>query len=542
MEEGMAEWLPHLAKEIVSETEGTFLDAYAIALEGWRRGLTLKWHVKNSEKFKDMKTWYVDRPGLLFSLSSEDKTHYFFRSRGDKVANEAVELGMDKAKTKETLDKHDVTNPEGKFFSKETPDQSVLDYANHLGYPIVLKPVDGSFGRGVVSNITSEGEMEHSIDYVRNEMNYKDVIVEQYIPGDDLRLYVVDDKVVGAIKRIPPNIIGDGINSIEALIELKNEERSLNPRLVSCPIKLDKELIEYIGRAGKDLKSVPEQGEQIYLSDKANISLGGDPVDVLDNLTEDIKQTAVQAMQSISGLTHGAVDMLISKDSSGEKKGYVIELNPTSQLGGILFPISGKARDIPAAVMDYYFPETKNFTNENKNIYFEFFDVLEPLVSRQGQVSTVTPCPQGQMYAKKYTVCGEVQDIGYHRGLRKQAFERCLHGYVMNKENGDIDVIVGGLDPDMVEDFKNGFWEDEERATVVEIKEEVYEGDLKVGFEIKADIKTLKEELEYLNHEIERTTIEMKRAEVKRRKLSKSLSWKSTKPIRVVGGLFKENK
>lgn len=542
MEEGMAEWLPHLAIEIVSETEGTFLDAYAIALEGWRRGLTLKWHVKDSEKFKDMKTWYVDRPGLLFSLSSEDKTHYFFRSRGDKVTNEAVELGMNKAKTKEILDKYDVTNPEGKFFSKETPDQSVLDYANHLGYPIVLKPVDGSFGRGVVSNITSKGEMEHSIDYVRNEMNYKDVIVEQYIPGDDLRLYVVDDKVVGAIKRIPPNIIGDGINSIEALIELKNEERSLNPRLVSCPIKLDKELIEYIGRAGKDLKTVPEQGEQIYLSDKANISLGGDPVDVLDDLTEDIKQTAVQAMQSISGLTHGAVDMLISKDSSGEKKGYVIELNPTSQLGGILFPISGKARDIPAAVMDYYFPETKNFTNDNKNIYFEFFDVLEPLVSRQGQISTVTPCPQGPIYAKKYTVSGEVQDIGYHRGLRKQAFERCLHGYVMNKENGDIDVIVGGLDPDMVEDFKNGFWEDEERATVVEVKEEVYEGDLKVGFEIKADIKTLKEELEYLNHEIERTTIEMKRAEVRRRKLSKSLSWKSTKPIRVVGGLFKENK
>src|SRR5699024_8632209 len=138
----------------------------------------------------------------------------------------------------------------------------------------------------------------------------------------------------------------------------------------------------------------PEQGEQIYLSDKANISLGGDPVDVLDNLTEDIKQTAVQAMQSISGLTHGAVDMLISKDSSGEKKGYVIELNPTSQLGGILFPISGKARDIPAAVMDYYFPETKNFTNEIKTFYSESLKELEQLVLSRGKSQQVTQCQQ----------------------------------------------------------------------------------------------------------------------------------------------------
>lgn len=66
MEEVNTEWLPHLADEIISETQGTLLDAYVVALEGWRRGLTLRWHVKDSEKFKEMKTWYVDQPGQLF--------------------------------------------------------------------------------------------------------------------------------------------------------------------------------------------------------------------------------------------------------------------------------------------------------------------------------------------------------------------------------------------------------------------------------------------------------------------------------------------
>src|SRR5690625_8041811 len=89
--------------EVVQDAQGWNLDAYTIALEGWRRGLTLRWHTKDSEEFSKMKTWFVDSPGRLFSLSSDDKTHYFFRTRGDKVTNEAVEIGSDKGKTKELL-------------------------------------------------------------------------------------------------------------------------------------------------------------------------------------------------------------------------------------------------------------------------------------------------------------------------------------------------------------------------------------------------------------------------------------------------------
>ncbi|MFP3489599.1 acylphosphatase, partial [Staphylococcus sp. SIMBA_130] len=85
---------------------------------------------------------------------------------------------------------------------------------------------------------------------------------------------------------------------------------------------------------------------------------------------------------------------------------------------------------------------------------------------------------------------GDALDIGYHRGLRKQAFERFLHGYIMTLEEGDIEVVVGGTDPEMVDDFKNGFWEDEERGQVFEIQVDDYYEPIKVGFEIKTDLKT----------------------------------------------------
>src|SRR5690625_3978666 len=205
------EWLPHLSTEVLSEIKDGYLDAYVVALEGWRRGLTLRWHVKDSEKFKEMKTWYVDQPGQLFSLHSENKSHYFFRTRGDKVTNLAVDNGMDKERTKQILSHANIPVPEGKSFTSSDEKKEIIAYATELGYPVVVKPSDGSFGRGVMTNITSETELVYAIDYLFEEMVEEEIIVEKFISGKDYRLYVVGDQVVGAIWRTPPNVVGDGI-------------------------------------------------------------------------------------------------------------------------------------------------------------------------------------------------------------------------------------------------------------------------------------------------------------------------------------------
>lgn len=542
MDEMNKQWLPHLAPEIVSEIETNYIDAYVVALEGWRRGLTLRWHVKGSEKFKDMKTWYVDEPGLLFSLHSKERSHYFFRTRGDKVTNDAVEISMDKELTKRFLTEKGIPVPKGREFSEAASEDEIIKYANELGYPIVIKPTDGSFGRGVVANISTDSELKHALDYVRNELNESNIIVEKYIEGNDYRLYVVNDEVVGAILRVPPNVTGDGINSIEALIDIKNEERKLNPRLAKTLIKINKELVDYIGRSGYTLQSIPEKGEKVYLSDKSNISIGGDPIDVLDELSEEIKKLAVDALRAISGLSHGAVDLIVQKEEDGSEKGYIIELNPTAQIGGILFPIKGKARDIPKAIIDYYFPETKDVKTEKEKIYFDYYDVLEPLISRQAVVTTVSPAPVGKIYMKKYTVYGDVQDHGYHLGLRKQAFERGLHGFVENVGEDAIHIVVAGLDPNMLDDFKHGITEDEERATVTEIEESDYDGFVKVGFDSQANFKTLEQEINILREELKEQNEQIKQLELKRRKYHRSFSWRITAPIRLVGAIRKNMK
>src|SRR5699024_7525208 len=134
--------------------------------------------------------------------------------------------------------------------------------------------------------------------------------IEQHVYGKDYRLYVVDGQVVGAILRLPANVVGDGSNKLESLIEMKNNERLVNPRLMDSLIKIDNDLMRFVEKQVYTLDQVIEKDHLVHLSDKANISIGGDPMGVLNSLDEKVKQVAVQALQAVEGLPHGAVDIM----------------------------------------------------------------------------------------------------------------------------------------------------------------------------------------------------------------------------------------
>lgn len=528
-------WLPHLTEEIVSEIENNYLDSYVVALEGWRRGLTLKWHVKNSEKFKEMKTWFVDEPGQLFSLHSEKRSHYFFRTRGDKVTNEAVEQGMNKETTKQILAEKGVPVPEGREFQADASEAEIIAYANKLGYPIVIKPTDGSFGRGVMSDLTSDEECKHALDYVRNELQEENIIVEKHIDGKDYRLYVVDDEVVGAILRIPPNITGDGVNSIDALIDIKNKERGLNPRLATTLIEINQELVDHIGKSGYTLQTVPEKDEVIYVSDKSNISIGGDPIDVLDELSDEMKQLAVNALASIPGLVHGAVDLMIEKTDDGEENGYIIELNPTAQLGGILFPLKGTPRDVPKAIIDYYFPETKDVEIVANYMYFDYKKVLIPLYNNLATNLVVPSINVKEFRSEKLNITGVFESIEDKRKIKRIALQNNLFGSINSLENDKAEIVIAGRKTDL-EDFKSTL---KKITKINTIQEEIWNKPLKATFEIKEGKDTFIEQINKQKENLVKLQREEMILQKRHNQMINSTSWRITSPLRKVAELIK---
>src|SRR5690625_7939999 len=106
------------------------------------------------------------------------------------------------------------------------------------------------------------------------------------------------------------------------------------------------------------------------------------------------------------GFAHGGVDIIINEGDVTKESAVVLELNATAQIGGILFPLEGQSRDIPKAIVDYYFPETIGVTKADSRLYFDMSTVLEPLENRSSQEVEVIPAPMGKMHSKKFIITG----------------------------------------------------------------------------------------------------------------------------------------
>src|SRR5690625_2559712 len=473
MKDNFPKWL---TKKMVRRISGFNLDAYLIALEGWRRGLTLNWYLDPAQE-TDLKIIGFFPLGKSFSLQSKENKHFFYRSRGDKVANEAVDIGTNKQQTREKLEKANVPTPKGKDFHINDLEE-MLKYAEQIGYPVVVKPTLGSLGKGVTTNIQSEAELIKAIEHVK-DIGYENIIIEEYFEGEDYRIYVVDGEVVAATKRVPANVVGDGKQTIEQLIKEKNKLRKENPYLRTKLIEVDDNLRETLKKQDLGVDDVPEKGKKIYVRSVANISTGGDPVDVTERLPSDIKNIAIDALSSITNFTHGGIDILI--DSTSQYR--VIEINPTADISMHIFPIVGKPRNVPKSIVEYYFPETTDYPEENKMLYFDYRGIRRMLARGIVQNYQVSKAP-AKLYKTRYIVSGKVQKVSYRHWIRRQAVRKGLHGYTRNLKNGNVIVVVGGEEK-KVKDFKKICKQGSRRAKVKEVKELAWNREIRTGFIIK---------------------------------------------------------
>ncbi|ART78084.1 Cyanophycin synthetase [Sutcliffiella horikoshii] len=530
--------LPHLPKEVLVGARKTKLCAYSVALEGWRRGLTLKWYTKDSDKFDHMITFGVNPPGRLFSLSSKDRTHYFFRTRGDKVTKQAVEIGSDKDETKIWLSRAKVPTPMGKRFTEESVDEEIINFSNTIDFPLVLKPTNGSLGNGVVTNIKDVKELKNAIKYVREELGYPDVILERFATGEEYRVYVIEDKVVAAYNRIPANVVGDGVHTIRELISLKNRQRKKNARLHDCLITIDKETTEFLSKSGYTLKSIPSKGTFVLLQEKTNVSAGGDPIDATDQLRDEIKQIAIDSVKAIPGLYHGGVDIIWDKTKPIERAAVVIELNPTAQIGGILFPVEGQARDIPSAIIDYYFPETVNLPKSQA--YFDLTNVLEPLQNRSALEVELPKAPIGELYSKKLILMGDVTNLSFHRQIKREAINRGLYGHIDNLFEGQIEVVVSGTNEKVLAEFIDVISNKTNHANITEVIEQDWNLAVKIGFNVSKEVnvrnlKSVETNLKAIEKELDRLKKVKRKLDYEKVKLQQSRSWRYTSIIRKIG-------
>lgn len=513
-------WLPHLKDAVPPAGQGKRISTYTIALEGWRRGLDLKFYsvFEDGNKLK-----------VRYSLGNSDKVHHFSLSMGDRVSEKAFEICDDKDLTKQYLAKEGVPVPLGKMFDSNTNIAEIVSYAEELGFPLVVKPTDGNAGRGVFANIQEMKNFKEILFHVREELEFDDIIVEKYHPGEEFRIYVIEDRVLGAMNRRPANVVGDGVHTIKELIDIKNNIRKMNPHLTSRLIKVDREIQTMLERLDYTLDTIPKKDELVFLREKSNLSTGGDAIDVTELLTPELEEIAINAGKAIPGLAHYGVDMIVDQENN---TGVILEVNARPGLGGHLFPVQGQPRDFAKKIIDYYFPETAN--KERSLLYFDFDSVIEPIVRRTASSVDVLPPPNGKLYGKKLIVSGDFHRPRFRRWIRRHAHKNHFHGFTDILENRDVVIVIVGTDQRKLKNFKNVCYKGPEGDLVHEVTESDWDNPLLIGFETKRDYSFSRQEVRELALEKERFEKERDVLLKNYSRIKNSRAWRATFPVRFV--------
>jgi cyanophycin synthetase len=266
----------------------------------------------------------------------------------------AVDRVSDKQSTREFLHHSYVPMPNGVII--ETEDQ-LQDAVDKIGYPIVIKPVDGNHGRGVTTRIHDFQKAKEAFKIASQLSN--EIIVEKYISGSDYRFLVINYKLVAVAKRTPPMIMGDSSSTIEQLIEETNNDpaRGMGHENILTKIKVDENTKSILVEKNLTLNTVLPIGEILFLKDTANLSSGGTAKDV----TEIVHPHNVFLMERIARLMNldiCGIDVISNdiRKPLNELNGAVLEVNAGPGFRMHLSPTKGLARNVAEPVMNMLYP------------------------------------------------------------------------------------------------------------------------------------------------------------------------------------------
>ena len=181
-----------------------------------------------------------------------------------------------------------------------------INYAKKLGYPVIVKPNSKSQGADVFL-VWNKKELIFALRKIFN--GDRVAIIERYLPGHDYRIVVLDGEIISTYERIPLSVIGDGKSSIFLLLKQKQKLFNLNNRDTKINFE-DPRIKMKLKKQGFSFKSILEKGEQIFLLDNANLSTGGDAVDVTNIIHKSFKKIAVELTRDM-GLRMAGVDLMI---------------------------------------------------------------------------------------------------------------------------------------------------------------------------------------------------------------------------------------
>ncbi|WP_420471004.1 N-acetylglutaminylglutamine synthetase [Brevundimonas sp. FT23042] len=290
-------------------------------------------------------TEIIDAEGGLFRLNWGGRSVRCRESLSELTSAVALSICDDKRMTRRIVEAAGVRVPE----RIDAADPSALDAALERYGRLVVKPARGEQGQGVAVGLTTMSEVQTALQRARRIC--PEVLVEEQVEGEDLRLVVIDYKVVACALRRPPRVVGDGRSTLRALIEHQSRRRAAATGGEST-IPVDAETERTLAEAGYRLEDVAPEGVEILVRKAANLHLGGTIHDVTEEVHPALIRAAIAAARAIDIPVTG-IDLMVKSPrepdyafiEANERPGLANhEPQPTAErFIDLLFPLSAPA-------------------------------------------------------------------------------------------------------------------------------------------------------------------------------------------------------
>lgn len=432
---------PGFSPSVVKQGFGSgSISTYTIALEAWRRGLKVSFldHISNRFEISDGGRHIALSQSWPISLTSSTDLK--------KLVNKDL--------TKQLMRANGSPSPEGILIDTKKPHWDKIEaFAQHIGYPLVLKPNAGSTGRGVLTRINSWEELVDGYNYLASELAVSSIVLERHYEGNDFRILVIGERAVAACKRIPANVTGNGVETVRELINAKNATRAANPFLSKGTIDVDYEVMRRLFEENLTLDSIPVDGRYIALRRAANASAGGDVIDVTDTLPGPILDAAVRAVLSVPNIFIAGVDVIYKEGSAPTYDNFtILEMNPRPQIGVNMYPTEGVGRDVPRAYVDFLFPHSQRPTSgSDEMLAFELTLIKPALRSGFAESVTIPPLPEHrfrirQLFVYSHARSGPKLNRVQRDRILRIVREESLAGHLKSERDALHLLVCGGSD------------------------------------------------------------------------------------------------
>ena len=271
------------------------------------------------------------------------------------TGNIAVDIACDKEETKALLEAAEIPVPRGTVIRTEAGLDEAIE---RFGYPLVIKPIDGNHGKGNTTNITNREQAIKAFEAAK--VYSRSVIVERFITGYDFRCLVINYKFICAALRTPASVVGDGIHTIQWLIDETNKDprRGYGHEKVLTQITVDQFTQKMLDDANITLEHIPAKGERVLLKPTANLSTGGTSTDVTDEV-HPANIFMFERIAKIIGLDICGIDVMAMdlRTPVAENGGAILEVNAAPGFRMHIEPAEGLPRNVAEPVVDMLFPK-----------------------------------------------------------------------------------------------------------------------------------------------------------------------------------------